>query len=118
MYLLAIAAECNKGSNQFFGFKNISGQELATFRQMCEKMGLLEDINHWDATLEEAMLCRSPAQIRELFAILICTCGLSNPLQLWHKKIVYSIKSVQYKRNIYTTNLNLFSLYILHTLYY
>ncbi|XP_061385351.1 uncharacterized protein LOC133320776, partial [Danaus plexippus] len=35
--------------------------------------------------MEEAVLCRSPSQIRELFAILICTCGLSNPLQLWDK---------------------------------
>ncbi|GFY16996.1 ATP-dependent DNA helicase [Trichonephila clavipes] len=35
--------------------------------------------------MEEAVLCRSPSEIRELFAILICTCGLSNPLQLWDK---------------------------------
>ncbi|KAG5893813.1 hypothetical protein JTB14_027850 [Gonioctena quinquepunctata] len=35
--------------------------------------------------MEEAVLCRSPSQIRELFAILICTCGLSKPLQLWDK---------------------------------
>ncbi|XP_061385228.1 uncharacterized protein LOC133320601 [Danaus plexippus] len=63
----------------------VDGQELQTFRQACEKLGLLEDDNHWDATMEEAVLCRSPSQIRELFAILICTCGLSNPLQLWDK---------------------------------
>ncbi|GFU93609.1 ATP-dependent DNA helicase [Trichonephila clavipes] len=61
------------------------GQEFETFRQVCEKLGLLEDDNHCDATMKEAVLCRSPSQIRELFAILICTCGLSNPLQLWDK---------------------------------
>ncbi|GFU10112.1 ATP-dependent DNA helicase [Trichonephila clavipes] len=27
----------------------------------------------------------APLQIRELFAILICTCGISNPLQRWDK---------------------------------
>ncbi|GBP41276.1 hypothetical protein EVAR_33003_1 [Eumeta japonica] len=63
----------------------LDGQELETFRQACEKLGLLEDDNHWDATMEEAVLCRSPSQIRELFALLITTCGLSNPLQLWDK---------------------------------
>ncbi|GFX00006.1 ATP-dependent DNA helicase [Trichonephila clavipes] len=35
--------------------------------------------------MEEAVLCHSPSQIREIFAILICTCGLSNPLQQWDK---------------------------------
>ncbi|GFX29210.1 ATP-dependent DNA helicase [Trichonephila clavipes] len=35
--------------------------------------------------MKEAVLCRSPSEIRELFSILICTCGLSNPLQLRDK---------------------------------
>ncbi|GFV35997.1 ATP-dependent DNA helicase [Trichonephila clavipes] len=69
----------------FLDLKTVEGQELETFRQVCEKLGLLEDNNHWDATIEEAVLCRAPSQIRKLFAILICTCGLSNPLQLWDK---------------------------------
>ncbi|KAJ8872998.1 hypothetical protein PR048_026614 [Dryococelus australis] len=46
-------------------------------------LGILRDNEQWDATMEEAMLCRSPAKLRELFAILISTCGLSYPLQLW-----------------------------------
>ncbi|GFU72117.1 ATP-dependent DNA helicase [Trichonephila clavipes] len=46
---------------------------------------LLEDDNHWDATTEEDVMCCAPSQRCELFAILICTCGLSNLLQLWDK---------------------------------
>ncbi|GFY07476.1 ATP-dependent DNA helicase [Trichonephila clavipes] len=72
-----------QGPTNFLDLKTVDGQEFETFRQVCEKLGLLEDDNHRDATMEEAVLCRSPSQIRELFAILICTCGLSNPLQLW-----------------------------------
>ncbi|GFU72111.1 ATP-dependent DNA helicase [Trichonephila clavipes] len=30
-------------------------------------------------------MCHAPSQRCELFAILICTCGLSNLLQLWDK---------------------------------
>ncbi|GBP04500.1 hypothetical protein EVAR_3878_1 [Eumeta japonica] len=74
-----------QGPTNFLDLKTVDGQELETFRQACEKLGLLEDDNHWDATMEEAVLCRSPSQIRELFALLITTCGLSNPLQLWDK---------------------------------
>ncbi|GFX68695.1 ATP-dependent DNA helicase [Trichonephila clavipes] len=73
-----------QGPTNFLNLKT-DGQELETFRQACEKLGLLEDDNHWDATMEEAMLCHSPSQIRELFSILICTCGLSIPFQLWDK---------------------------------
>ncbi|XP_060810039.1 ATP-dependent DNA helicase pif1-like [Amyelois transitella] len=74
-----------QGPISFLDLKTVDGQELETFRQACEKLGLLEDDNHWNATMEEAVLCRSPSEIRELFAILICTCGLSNPLLLWDK---------------------------------
>ncbi|GFT06712.1 uncharacterized protein TNCV_1852391 [Trichonephila clavipes] len=73
------------GNTNFLDLKTVGGQELETFRQACEKLGMLKDENHWDAKIEEDVLCRSPSQIRELFSILICTCGLSNPLQLWDK---------------------------------
>jgi len=35
--------------------------------------------------MQEAALTRSPAQIRSLFAILLATCGLGNPLALWNE---------------------------------
>ncbi|GFV33810.1 ATP-dependent DNA helicase, partial [Trichonephila clavipes] len=84
-YCLRMLLNVIQGPTNFLDLKTVDGQEFETFRQVCEKLGLLEDDNHWDATMEEAVLCRSPSQIRELFAILICTCGLSNPLQLWDK---------------------------------
>ncbi|GFX12678.1 ATP-dependent DNA helicase [Trichonephila clavipes] len=84
-YCLRMLLNVIQGPTNFLDLKTVDGQEFETFRQVCEKLGLLEDDNHWDATMEEAVLCRSPSQVRELFAILICTCGLSNPLQLWDK---------------------------------
>ncbi|GFU79861.1 ATP-dependent DNA helicase [Trichonephila clavipes] len=84
-YCLRMLLNVIQGPTNFLDLKTVDGQEFETFCQVCEKLGLLEDDNHWDATIEEAVLCRSPSQIRELFAILICTCGLSNPLQLWDK---------------------------------
>ncbi|GFW42045.1 ATP-dependent DNA helicase [Trichonephila clavipes] len=84
-YCLRMLLNAIQGPTNFSDLKTVDGQEFETFCQACEKLGLLEVDNHWDATMEEAVLCRSPSQIRELFAILICTCGLSNPLQLWDK---------------------------------
>ncbi|GFW75932.1 helitron_like_N domain-containing protein [Trichonephila clavipes] len=45
------------GPTNFSDLKTVDGQELETFRQAYEKLGLLEDDNHWDATMEEAVLC-------------------------------------------------------------
>ncbi|GFT89088.1 ATP-dependent DNA helicase [Trichonephila clavipes] len=84
-YCLRMLLNVIQGPTNFLDLKTVDGQEFETFRQVCKKLGLLEDDNHWDATMEEAVLSRSPSQIRELFAILICTCGLSNPFQLWDK---------------------------------
>ncbi|KAG5883853.1 hypothetical protein JTB14_034823 [Gonioctena quinquepunctata] len=81
-YCLRMLLNVVQGPTNFLDLKTVNGQELETFRQACEKLGLLEDDNHLDATMEEAVLCRSPSRITELFTILICTCGLSNPLQL------------------------------------
>ncbi|GFX48936.1 ATP-dependent DNA helicase [Trichonephila clavipes] len=72
MLLFENAAECNTGPINFLDLKTIEGQELETFRQAYKKLGLLKDDNHWDAIMEEAVLCHSPSQIRELFLIMIC----------------------------------------------
>ncbi|XP_014778745.1 uncharacterized protein LOC106875211 [Octopus bimaculoides] len=54
-------------------------------RQACHLRGLLEDDAHWDTTLTEAQMCKSPMQLRNLFSIMLVNCGLSNPNQLWDK---------------------------------
>lgn len=74
-----------RGPTSFNDLKNYNGQTFVTFREACETRGLLENDNHWDSTLEEAAQCRSAAKVRDLFAILIATCGLSNPQILWEK---------------------------------
>lgn len=58
---------------------------MRTYRQACEALRLLQNDNHWDETMEEAVHCRSPDKIRELYATLISSCGLSNPQTLWDK---------------------------------
>ncbi|GBP88960.1 hypothetical protein EVAR_87732_1 [Eumeta japonica] len=83
-YCLRMLLNVIQGPTNFLDLKQLTVKNLKLFDKRV-KLGLLEDDNHWDATMEEAVLCRSPSQIRELFALLITTCGLSNPLQLWDK---------------------------------
>jgi len=53
-YCLRMLLSVIRGPKNFSDLKTIDGEELSTFQQACEKMNLLEDDNHWDATIEEA----------------------------------------------------------------
>ncbi|GFX26054.1 ATP-dependent DNA helicase [Trichonephila clavipes] len=55
-----LTARVFKGPTTCLDLKTVDGHELETFRQACEKLGLLEDDNPWNATMEDSVLCRSP----------------------------------------------------------
>lgn len=60
-YCLRILLNVIRGPTDFQDLKKVGGQEFATFRRLCEKMGLLDDGNHWDATTEDAVQCKLQA---------------------------------------------------------
>ncbi|GFW18248.1 ATP-dependent DNA helicase [Trichonephila clavipes] len=74
-----------RGSTSFTELKIVNGQECKTYREACEARRMLENDNHWDETMEEAVQCQSLDKIRELYATLLSSCGLSNPRTLWDK---------------------------------
>lgn len=56
---------------------------LHMYKAACAKYGLLEDDVIWHNTLEEASAFRAPLRLRQLFAIMIITCSILDPLKLW-----------------------------------
>ena len=46
-------------------------------------LNLLEDDEHWQKTIEEAAISKSPNKIRTLFAMMICHCEISDIPALW-----------------------------------
>ena len=77
-----------KGPTSFDDLKTVDGQMCDSFKEACRLRGLLDDDIHWDKTLEEASVTRCASMLRHLMAIMIVTCNLSDPLQLWtnHKE--------------------------------
>ncbi|GFT32790.1 ATP-dependent DNA helicase [Trichonephila clavipes] len=65
-----------RGPTSFIELKIVNGQECQTHREACEARRLLENDNHWDEIMEEAVQCRSPDKIRDLYATLLSSCGL------------------------------------------
>ncbi|XP_054259696.1 ATP-dependent DNA helicase pif1-like [Macrosteles quadrilineatus] len=74
-----------RGPTSFQDLRTVENVIYATYKEACQSLGLLEDENHWDSTMQEAALVKSAPLIRQLFAILISSCGLLNPLHLWEK---------------------------------
>ncbi|UYV66797.1 hypothetical protein LAZ67_4002878, partial [Cordylochernes scorpioides] len=72
-----------KGPPSFAYLKIVNGSQYETFRETCAALGLMENDNHWFFTMDEAVLCQAPTRVRQLYAILISTCTISNPQQLW-----------------------------------
>ncbi|GFR00576.1 hypothetical protein TNCT_727781 [Trichonephila clavata] len=43
----------------------------STYTEVCQVLRLLEDDSHWYQAMEEAAVSQSPAQLRNLFTILV-----------------------------------------------
>jgi len=82
-FFLRLLLHTVRGPTSFEALRTVNDRNCATFREACQLMGLLEDDAQWDATMAEAATVQSPARLRNLFVILLITCGPSNPGQLW-----------------------------------
>ncbi|GFQ76044.1 ATP-dependent DNA helicase [Trichonephila clavata] len=71
------------GPMSFQYLKTVEGRICSNYKEACQVRGLLENDEHWNATLEEAAFVHSPRMLRDLFAVMLQVCALSNPNQLW-----------------------------------
>ena len=82
-FFLRLLLHTVRGPTSFEALRMVNNRVCATFREACQLRGLLEDDAQWDATMAEAATVQSPERLRNLFVILLITCGPSNPEQLW-----------------------------------
>jgi hypothetical protein len=68
-----------QGPTSFESLKVFDGVIHATFKATCFALGLLENDEQWKNALAESTLSESPSKLRELFAIIIVFCQLSEP---------------------------------------
>jgi len=72
-----------RGPTSFLKLKTVNGTIQPTYQIASKALGLLEDKRLWDTAMEEAVLYGSPFKLRELFAIMLIFCQLSDALSLW-----------------------------------
>ena len=67
----------------FEDVKRVTGTLYQTFHEACQRRGLMDDDNHLNLALEEAVSCRSSSGLRSLFAVILLACEPANPQFLW-----------------------------------
>lgn len=72
-FYLRLLLHTIRGPMCFVDLKTINGDICETYRKACQRLGLLENDNHWELAINEAVQTATTNQIREVFAI---TCNL------------------------------------------
>ena len=71
-----------RGPTNFSDLKNFNGRKFESYSAAYQGLGLLENDDQWNDTMLNGALTDSPAKLRNLFAILLGYCGVSEPVQL------------------------------------
>ncbi|GJT02293.1 DNA helicase [Tanacetum coccineum] len=74
-----------KGCTSFPGIRTVNEVVYPTCRDACEALGLLQDDQEWEITLQEAALTATPAELRTLLAHILAYSKVSNPKRLWER---------------------------------
>ena len=82
-FFLRILLHNVRGPTSFEDIRTVDGVVCQMFKEACERLGLLEADDHWRVTLEEAVSTMMPKVTRALFAVMVSSCELSTPLDLW-----------------------------------
>ena len=74
-----------KGKISFQDMLHIPGETAAceSYKEVCLKLGLLQDDQEWDQALTEAASARLPSALRDMFVTILMFCEPSNPRQLF-----------------------------------
>jgi len=62
-----------------------TGITFSTFKEAAFNLGLIKDDNEWDECLQEAILTKTAAQVRQLFSVILLFCEPVAPEKLWEK---------------------------------
>lgn len=85
-----------RGCTSFKEIRTFNGEVHMTYKEASYAQGLLGNDNEWNDCLHEAAVWASPAQLRQLFVIMLLNCNITDPRKLWHKNSEFLSEDVEY----------------------
>jgi len=84
-YFLRVLLNHVRGATSYEDLRTVAGVTYSTFREACEKRGLIEMDKSIDDCLTEATTFQMPCALRRLFATILVLCEATNIRGLWDK---------------------------------
>jgi hypothetical protein len=84
-----------KGARNYVDIRMFNNRIYSTFCKAGDARGLLESDNEWTILFDEAIVSASSYQLRELFAIVVLRCSVSNVCALFDKYWLYFTDNIQ-----------------------
>ncbi|XP_062518309.1 uncharacterized protein LOC134193499 [Corticium candelabrum] len=82
-FFLRLLLHHKRGPCSFDDLLTIDARKCQTFREACNCMGLLEEDLHWAMAMQEAAMRAGASTLRALFAVILTTCDVADPLAIW-----------------------------------
>ena len=73
-YALRMLLLYRKGISSFKLMRTVDGHEYTTFKETLVALGLANDDNEWKSCLTDAAEYTNPAQMRELYVMILINC--------------------------------------------
>ncbi|GBM05590.1 hypothetical protein AVEN_94849-1 [Araneus ventricosus] len=102
-----MARQNSHDRHDLIDLKTVNVTVCETFKQACELRGLLEDDSHWKSTLDEAATAHSARMLRDLFAVMLQTCSMSNPTEFWNLHKENMTEDILHEKRIRINNMDL-----------
>ncbi|XP_026377927.1 uncharacterized protein LOC113272282 [Papaver somniferum] len=72
--------------------------DSVTFKDACLALGLLEDDGEWHIAIQEAAETHTGKRLRELFAMILLNCKVTEPKKLWHDNWDLLAEDIKYEQ--------------------
>ena len=82
---LKLLLENFPGPTSFDSLLYNNGILSSSFKDSCKQRNLIDDDTMWKRTLQEAASAQMPYQLREMFAMMILNCDISDPAEVWEE---------------------------------
>ncbi|GBP61498.1 hypothetical protein EVAR_34735_1 [Eumeta japonica] len=84
-FYLRLLLHVVRGPTSFAELRKVDNIIYPTYQAACRARHFLDGDQHWDDALAEASISESPQRLRNLFAVMLVFCALSDAALLWHK---------------------------------
>jgi hypothetical protein len=94
------------GATSFTDLRTIKNIIHPTFKEACIEYGLLGDDKEFDLCIKEAAEIQTGNELRHLFALILSSCEVTNPYQLWLDNINSICEDILYQKQKTLNNFN------------